>query len=220
MKVLLFGASGMVGAGVLIECIEDPRVESVLVIGRSPCGVQHPKVRELLRKDFFDFTDAKPHLKGFDACFYSIGVTSLGKTEAEYTRLTYDVTIAAARPICELNPSLTFCFVSGEHTDEHGSRMWARVKGKTESELFRMPFKAYAFRPGYIQPMKGVRSKTAWYTIFYTLFGFLYPLTRRLLPARVTSTENVGRAMIRVATSGYSQRVLENVDINAVATAR
>jgi uncharacterized protein YbjT (DUF2867 family) len=219
MKVLLFGASGMVGAGVLIECIEDPRVESVLVIGRSPCGVAHPKVRELLRKDFFDFTDAKPSLAGFDACFYSIGVTSLGKTEAEYTRLTYDVTMAAAKPICELNPSLTFCFVSGEHTDEHSSRMWARVKGKTESELFRMPFKAYAFRPGYIQPMKGVKSKTNWYSAFYAVFGFLYPLTRRLLPTHVTSTENVGRAMIRVALNGYSKRVLENADINAVATA-
>lgn len=219
MKVLLFGASGMVGAGVLIECIEDPRVESVLVVGRSPCGVTHPKVREMLRGDFFDFSDAKSAFAGFDACFYSIGVTSLGKTEAEYTRLTYDVTIAAARPICEMNPALTFCFVSGESTDstERGSSMWARVKGKTENELFRMPFKAYAFRPGYIQPMKGVRSKTAWYTVFYTIFGALYPLTRRLLPTHVTSTENVGRAMIRVATNGYSKRVLENTDINAAA---
>lgn len=220
MKVILFGATGMVGAGVFIECLADPRVESVLVVGRSACGVTHAKVRELVRTDFFSFADAKAAFAGYDACFFCLGVSSVGKTEAEYHHLTYDITIAAARPLAELNPELVFCYVSGEGTDstEWDGSMWARVKGKTENALLRMPFKAYAFRPGYIQPMKGVRSKTNWYQAFYTVLGVLYPLTRRLLPAHVTSTENVGRAMIRVAASGYSSRVLENADINLLAT--
>jgi hypothetical protein len=193
---------------------------SVLVVGRNPCGVAHAKVREILRKDFFDFSDMQSALTGYDACFFTLGVTSVGKTEAEYYRLTYDVTIAAARVIAEVNPGLTFCYVTGEGADstEKGRSMWARVKGKTENDLFKMNLKAFAFRPGYIQPMKGVRSKTAWYQAFYNVFGMLYPLTRRLLPTHVTSTENVGRAMIRVAASGYASRILENANINSLAT--
>jgi uncharacterized protein YbjT (DUF2867 family) len=164
MKVIIFGASGMVGAGVLIECLEDSRIESVLVVGRNPCGIAHPKVRETFRKDFFDFSDMNSTLAGYHACFFTLGVTSVGKTEAEYYRLTHDVTIAAARVIAEVNPGLTFCYVTGEGADstEKGRSMWARVKGKTENDLFKMNLKAFAFRPGYIQPMKGVRSKTAW----------------------------------------------------------
>jgi hypothetical protein len=140
-------------------------------------------------------------------------------TEAAYTRVTYDLTLAVARALIEPNPGLTFCYVSGESTDstERGRFMWARVKGKTENDLLRMPFKAYMFRPGFIQPLKGVRSKTTWYQAFYSILGPLYPLMKRLLPKHVTTTENVGRAMIHVATSGYSKQVLENPDINALA---
>ena len=209
----------MVGAGVLIECLEDPRVRSVLVLGRTPCGVDHPKVRELIRSDFFDYSDAKAELQGKDACFFCLGASVAGMTEAAYHRLTYDLTVAAAEALADLNPRLTFCYVSGEGTDstERGRFLWARIKGKTENHLLRMPFHAYMFRPGFIQPRKGVRSKTNLYQAVYNVVGPLYPLLRRLLPRHVTTTENVGRAMIQVATGGYSKHVLENPDINILA---
>lgn len=221
MKAVLFGATGMVGAGVLVECLADSRVASVLVIGRRPCGVAHPKVRELVRADFFDWRDAAADLRGWDACFFCLGVSSVGMGEAAYHRVTYELTIAAAEALAAANPQLTFCYVSGEGTDgtERGRLMWARVKGKTENQLLRMPFRAYAFRPGYIQPFKGVRSKTRLYQAFYDALGWLYPVLRRLLPRHVTTTENMGRAMIRVAAEGYGKRVLENPDINALAGA-
>jgi uncharacterized protein YbjT (DUF2867 family) len=219
MNVIVFGATGMVGSGVLVECLDDPRVHSVLVIGRSPCGVTHAKLRELLRSDFFDYSDAAADLTGFDACFFCLGVSAAGKDEATYHRLTYDLTIAAAEALAGPNPNLTFCYVSGEGTDssERGRFMWARVKGKTENRLLEMPFNGFIFRPGFIQPLKGVRSKTKLYQAIYTIIGPLYPLLRRFLPTHVTTTENVGRAMIRVAASGYSKHVLENPDINALA---
>lgn len=209
----------MVGAGVLIECLEDPRVRSVLVVGRKPCGVADPKLREHIRSDFFDYSDAKADLKGHDACFFCLGVSVAGMTEAAYYRLTYELTLSAAGALVDLNPELTFCYVSGEGTDstEHGRFMWARVKGKTENHLLRMFSNAYMFRPGFIQPLKGVRSKTRLYQVFYNVLGPLYPLLKRLLPSHLTTTENVGRAMIQVAASGYSKRVLENPDINALA---
>ena len=221
MKAVLFGATGMVGAGVLVECLADSRVASVLVIGRRPCGVAHPKVREMVRADFFDWRDAAADLRGWDACFFCLGVSSVGMGEAAYHRVTYELTIAAAEALAAANPQLTFCYVSGEGTDgtERGRLMWARVKGKTENQLLRMPFRAYAFRPGYIQPFKGVRSKTRLYQAFYDALGWLYPVLRRLLPRHVTTTENMGRAMIRVAAEGYGKRVLENPDINALAGA-
>ncbi len=209
----------MVGAGVLIECLDDPRIRSILVLGRTPCGVVHPKLRELLRSDFFDYSDARADLTGHDACFFCLGVSAAGMTEAAYHRLTYELTLAAASALAELNPDLTFCYVSGEGTDstERGRFMWARVKGKTENHLLRLPIKAYMFRPGYIQPLKGVRSKTMLYQALYNVLRPLYPLLRRLLPSHVTTTVNVGRAMIRVAASGYSKRVLANSDINMLA---
>jgi uncharacterized protein YbjT (DUF2867 family) len=221
MNVIVFGATGMVGAGVLRECLEDPRVRSVLVVGRRPCGITHPKLRELIRSDFFDYSDAKADLKGHDACFFCLGVSSAGMREAAYHRLTYELTLSAARTLADLNPGLAFCYVSGEGTDstERGRFMWARVKGKTENHLLRMPFKAYMFRPGFIQPLKGVRSKTRLYQAFYKILGPLYPMLKRLLPNHVTTTENVGRAMIRAAALGYSKRVLENPDINVLAGA-
>lgn len=209
----------MVGSGVLTECLKDPRVRSVLVVGRSPSGVAHLKFRELMRSDFFDYSDARADMKGYDACFFCLGVSAAGMAETAYHRVTYELTLAAAAALGELNPGLTFCYVSGEGTDstERGRSMWARVKGKTENQLLRMPFNAYVFRPGIIQPLKGVRSKTKLYQAFYNVIGPLYPLLRRLLPRHVTTTEHVGRAMIRVAATGYSKHVLENPDINLLA---
>jgi uncharacterized protein YbjT (DUF2867 family) len=209
----------MVGAGVLTECLEDPRVRSVLVVGRKPCGVAHPKLRELIRSDFFDYSDAKADLKGHDACFFCLGVSSAGMTEAAYHRLTYELTLSAAAVLVDLNPGLTICYVSGEGTDstERGRFMWARVKGQTENHLLRMSVNAYMFRPGFIQPLKGVRSKTTLYQAIYNVLGPLYPLLKRLFPRHLTTTENVGRAMIQVAATGYSKHVLENPDINVLA---
>jgi uncharacterized protein YbjT (DUF2867 family) len=206
----------MVGAGVLIECLEDPRVTSVLVVGRQPCGTTHPKLRELIRKDFMDYRDARNDLTGYDACFFCLGISSVGMSEPDYHRVTHDLTLAAAETLASVNPHLVFCFVSGENTDstEKGGAMWARVKGKTENALLRLPFKAFMFRPGYIQPFKGVSSRFLLYRMLYGAFRPFYPLLQRLAPTHVTNTRNVGRAMIAVAERGYSSRVLENRDIN------
>jgi uncharacterized protein YbjT (DUF2867 family) len=219
MKVILFGATGMVGAGVLIECLADPRVTAVLVVGRHPCNVVHPKLRQMIRSYFFHWDDARADLAGYDACFYCLGVSSVGMDVSQYFHLTYDLTTAVAETLASVNPDITFCYVSGEGTDstEVGRSMWARVKGRTENELFRLLPKAFAFRPGYIQPMKGVRSKTGWYQVMYNLLAPLYPALRLLAGSHMTTTENVGRAMIDVAASGYSTRVLENTDINRAA---
>ncbi|MFY9823657.1 MAG: NAD(P)H-binding protein [Thermoanaerobaculia bacterium] len=220
MKVVIFGATGMVGEGVLRECLEDPRVESVLVVGRNRVRLTDPKIQEILHADFLDFKPIQSQLAGYDACFFCLGVSAAGMKEADYRRLTYDVTLAAAAALVEVSLNLTFCYVSGEGTDstEQGRAMWARVKGKTENALLRLPFKvAYMFRPGYIQPLKGVRSKTWWYQAFYTVLAPAYPLLRRLAPKYVTTTVNVGRAMIRVAAEGYPQRILGSKDINLAA---
>ncbi|MCH8123983.1 MAG: epimerase [Bacteroidetes bacterium] len=221
MNVILFGATGMVGAGVLMECLDDPRVESVLAVGRRPCAVAHPKLRELIRSDLFDYGDATNHFLNLDACFFCIGVTAVGMSEAAYHRVTYDLTVAVAESLLDLNPALTFCYVSGEGTDstERGRLMWARVKGKTENQLLRMALNAYMFRPGFIQPLRGVRSSTRLYQVIYTVLRPFYPLLKRLLPKHVTTTVNIGRAMIRVAAQGYTQFVLENPHINSLAVA-
>jgi uncharacterized protein YbjT (DUF2867 family) len=166
LKILLFGATGMVGAGALLECLADPRVESVLSISRSPTGRTHPKLREVMRADFFTYDDLRADFAAADACFFCLGVSSVGMSEADYTRLTYDLTLAAARAMVAVNPRLTFCYVSGVGTDssEEGRTMWARVKGRTENALLALPFTAaFMFRPGFIQPVNGVRSKTRWY---------------------------------------------------------
>ena len=161
MNVVLFGATGMVGAGVLIECLDDPRVASVLVVGRRPCAVAHPKLRELIRSDLFEYEDATDHLLNLDACFFCLGASAVGMSEPAYRRVTYDLTVAAAESLLDLNAALTFCYVSGEGTDstEQGRVMWARVKGKTENDLLGMPLKAYMFRPGYIQPLRAVQHR-------------------------------------------------------------
>jgi len=219
MNVLILGASGMVGSGVLLECLDDPAVTSVLALGRRACGVAHPKLRELLHADFFDFSGLGDALTGLDACFFCLGVSAAGKSEAEYHRLTYDLTTAFADTFLRASPGATFCYVSGAGTDstEKGRAMWARVKGKTENHLLKMPFAAVRlFRPGYIQPMRGVRSSTGLYQAFYTAMSPLYPLLKRLAPRHVTTTEILGRAMIRVASEGYPKAVLDPPDINAL----
>jgi len=220
MKVVIFGATGMVGEGVLRECLEDSRVQSILVVTRSSVRLTDPKIREILHVDFLDFGPIQTQLAGLDACFFCLGVSAAGKSEDDYRRLTYDVTLAAAEALVPVSPNLTFCYVSGEGTDstEQGRAMWARVKGKTENALLRLPFKAaYMFRPGYIQPLKGVRSKTGWYQAFYTVLGPLYPILRRLAPKYVTTTVNVGRAMINAAANGYPRPILGTKDINLLA---
>jgi len=217
MKVLLFGATGMVGQGVLRECLLDPDVESVVSIGRGATGTQHPKLRELHHSNFLDFSAIENQLSGFDACFFCLGVSSAGMSEEQYTRVTYGFTMAAARVLAKLNPPMTFIYVSGMGTDssEHGRSMWARVKGKTENELLRLPFRAaYMFRPGAIVALHGVKSKTKLYRFFYVVLGPLPPLLYKLFPKYVTTTEQIGRAMLKVARDGWPKRVLETADIN------
>ena len=219
MDVILFGATGMVGQGVLRECLLDPEVHRVLSIGRSRTGQQHPKLRELPRPDLFDYSDIESELTGYDACFFCLGVSATGKTEAEYRRTTYDLTLAAATTLAKLNPQLTFIYVSGSGTDstERGSSMWARVKGSTENALLRLPFKrAVIFRPAGIQPMHGETSKTRLYRVFYVVARPLMPLLKRLLPRYMTTTEQLGRAMITVARSGAPKMILETEDINSL----
>jgi uncharacterized protein YbjT (DUF2867 family) len=217
VNAIVFGGTGMVGQGVLRECLLDPGVVYVLSIVRTPSGQRDPKLRELAHEDFLDFSPIESELTGFDAAFFCLGVTSAGKTEEQYSRVTYDITMAAAQPLARLNPDMTFVFVSGAGTDgtEHGRVMWARVKGKTENALLKLPFKAaYMFRPGVIQPMHGVKSSTALYRIPYLILRPVMPWLRRRFPQYVTTTEQLGRAMIAVVKHGAPKRVLENADIN------
>ena len=217
MKVILFGGSGMVGQGVLRECLIDPGVEAVLSVGRSPLGVAHPKLRELLHKDFTDYSAIEPQLAGYDACFFTLGVSSIGMDAERYRHLTYDLTMTAARALARLNPGMVFTYVTGRGTDstEQGSLMWARVKGKTENDLLKLPFKAaYMFRPAGIQPLHGVRSKTGWINAVYAVTAPLLAVMVRATPHYMTTSERLGRAMIKVARDGYSRPILESADIN------
>ncbi|MGC4055900.1 MAG: NAD(P)H-binding protein [Paludibaculum sp.] len=218
MRILVFGATGMVGQGVLNEALKDPGVEFVQTVGRTATGLRHEKLRDLVHKDLLHFDSIEPELKGFDACFFCLGISSAGMSETDYRKVTYDIALAAAAPLARLNPRMTFIFVSGAGTDstEKGRTMWARVKGATENALMRLPFQAsYMFRPGFIQPVEGAKSKTAIYRIIYTALTPLIPLLRWLFPAYVLSTREIGLAMLRVARSGYSKRVLETRDIRA-----
>jgi uncharacterized protein YbjT (DUF2867 family) len=220
MRVVLFGATGMVGAGALLECLADPRVDSVLVITRSSTGRRHAKLREILHKDFFNYESLAGEFASCDACFFCLGVSSIGMSEAEYTHVTYDLALAAARTLATANPRMVFCFVSGVGTDstEHGRTMWARVKGKTENAILALFANAYMFRPGYIQPIGDVKSKTGWVEAAYNVLAPLYPVLRPLL--RGTTTANFGRALIEVAAKGYPKRILYAADMNALAGAR
>ncbi|RZL92848.1 MAG: NAD-dependent epimerase/dehydratase family protein [Variovorax sp.] len=217
MNILLFGATGMVGQGVMRECLLDPDVARVLSVGRSATGQTHPKLRELIVPDMHDHSAVDAYLAGFDACFFCLGVSSAGMSEEAYRRTTYDLTLAAARTLVRLNPQMTFVYVSGAGTDstERGPSMWARVKGATENALIRLPFKAaYMFRPGFIRPMHGVRSKTALYRWIYVLAAPVFGLVKRLAPDRVTTSDQVGRAMLAVAKRGAPSPLVEMVDIN------
>jgi uncharacterized protein YbjT (DUF2867 family) len=219
VKVVLFGATGMVGQGVLRECLLDPGVTEVLAVGRTPTGQQHEKLRELVKPDLADLSADSAALTGYDACFFCLGVSSFGMSEADYRRLTYDLTLAAARLLARQNPNMTFIYVSGAGTDstEKGRSMWARVKGQTENALLALPFRAaYMFRPGAIQPLHGVRSKTRLYRVLYVLAAPLIPILKTLFPGSLTTTERVGRAMIRAARDGAPKKLLENRDINAL----
>ncbi|MDB5617170.1 epimerase [Tardiphaga sp.] len=219
MKVILFGATGMVGQGVLRECLMDADVEAILAVGRSPTGRRDPRLHEIVHADFFDWSAVEPELTGYDACFFCLGVSSIGMTEDKYRHLTYDLTMAAATTLARLNPGMTFTYVTGKGCDssERGRVMWARIKGKTENDLLKLPFKAaYMFRPGAIQPLHGVRSKTGWVQAVYFVTGPLWSLLHRLAPDYVTTTEQIGRAMLTVARDGYPKPVLEIADINRI----
>jgi len=219
MKVLVFGATGMVGQGVLRECLLDPGVEQVQTVGRSHTGIHHPKLREIVHRDLFHYTEIEAELTGFDACYFLLGVSSAGMKTEDYERITYGITLAAAETLCRLNPQMKFFYVSGAGTDstEKGRSMWARVKGRTENALLRLPFAAaYMFRPGLIAPMHGERPKAAVYQAFYTIAKPLLSLLRRAFPNYVLTTEEIGQAMLIVTRRGYPKHILEIRDIRAV----
>src|SRR5579872_4854681 len=220
MNILLFGATGMIGQGVLRECLLDPDVQLVEIVGRSTSGVQHAKLREIVHKDLWNYAAIESSLAGFDACFFCLGVTSVGMEEKEYERITYGIATAAAETLCRLNPGMTFVFISGAGSDstEKGKLMWARIKGKTENALLRMPFKGvYVFRIGVAVPVHGERSRTGWYNMFYTFTRPFLPLLQFLFPSFITTTEEIGRAMLIIAKRGTSKHILENRDVRAVA---
>ena len=217
IKAIITGATGMVGEGVLHECLLYPDVESVLVINRKPCGVKHEKLKEVIHNDFFELSPIKNQLAGYNACYFCAGVSSVGKKENEYLRITYDLTINFAKTLLKLNPDMTFCYVSGVGTDstENGKIMWARVKGKTENDLLKLPFKAaYMFRPGFIKPTKGLKNAYKSYK-FFTPF---YPVIRKLFPKYVVTLEEIGLTMINVTLFGSDKKILECRDIVEMST--
>jgi uncharacterized protein YbjT (DUF2867 family) len=216
IRPVIFGATGMVGEGVLHESLKHPDVESILVIGRRSCNVEHEKLTELILSNFFDYSTVKEGLKGYNACFFCLGVSSVGMKEKDYTRTAYDLTMEAARTLSQLNPEMTFCYVSGAGTDstEKGRLMWARVKGKTENDLMKLPFKAaYMFRPGFIKPTKGLKNAYA----ISRVLGTVYPILKMIFPNYVCTLEEVGVAMINASTKGCSKKILENKDISDLA---
>lgn len=207
----------MIGQGVLRECLLDPDIERVVTLGRSSVGTTHPKLKNVLTKDLFDLSSVERDLTEIDACFFCLGVTSAGMSEQAYSRITHDLTVSIAETLLRLNSRMGFIFVSGASTDstERGRVMWARVKGKAENAVRRMPFKwTYMFRPAFIQPLHGIKSRTALYRIPYTLMSPFTPFIRRAFPNVVTTTEVLGRAMINVARNGYPKPILETEDIN------
>jgi uncharacterized protein YbjT (DUF2867 family) len=223
MKVVLFGATGMIGQGVLRECLLADDVDRVLAIGRTPAGREHVKLREIVHKDLYDLSAFEAELSGYDACFFCLGVSSAGLSEEAYRHITYDLTISAAATLAKANPGITFIYVSGAGTDstERGRSMWARIKGKTENDLIAMDgLTGYAFRPGAIQPLHGARSRTRWYRLAYIVLRPVLGGARRLFPRQITTTEQIGLAMLRVARSGAPKRILESPDIVELGTAK
>jgi hypothetical protein len=212
IKAIITGATGMVGEGVLHECLLHPQVESVLVINRKPCSVVHPKLKEIIHDNFFDLSSIENQLVGYNACFFCLGVSSVGMKEPEYCKLTYTLTMHVAETLSKLDPAMTFCYISGKSTDstEKGRMMWARVKGKTENDLFKLPFKeVYAFRPGYMHPTKGLKNTLK----SYKYLSWMYPFFRIVFPQSVSTLKELGLAMINAAIYGYDKKILEVKDI-------
>jgi uncharacterized protein YbjT (DUF2867 family) len=217
LKVIITGTTGMVGEGVMLECIEHPDVDEVLSVSRRPYGVSLPKLKECIVPDFMKAEDVAQQLTGYDACFFCAGVSSVGKDEAEYTRITYGTTLHFAETVARVNPGMVFTYVSGAGTDstEKGRTMWARVKGRTENALTRVGFRAaYNFRPGFMKAMPGQRNLPG----FYKAIGWLHPVLRMVVPMYVSTLEDVGKAMIRCVTQGYPKTILEVRDINAAGS--
>ncbi|WP_225444115.1 Rossmann-fold NAD(P)-binding domain-containing protein [Echinicola arenosa] len=218
IKAIITGSTGMVGRAVLLECLDHPSVTQILVINRSPLGIAHPKLKEIVIEDFYDLNQIEEELKGYNACFYCLGTSALGMNEEDYIKVTYQMTKVFADTLYRLNPESIFNYVSGAGTDssESGRMMWARVKGKTENMILKHGFKdAYAFRPGVILPEKGIQSKTGWYNTMYAITKPLFPFLKKL--SSVTTTTNVGKAMIEVSLYPYRKKILENKDINHMA---
>ncbi len=219
MRIVIFGSSGMVGRGALLEALDDPRGDAVLALVRQATGTTHPKLEEVVHRNFFAYRGLESRLAACHGCLFCLGVSSVGMSESDYANLTYDLTLAAATALLAANPGMTFCYVSGANTDstEQGRRMWARVKGRTENALLRLGFaRAYMFRPGYIQPERGIRSKTRLYQAIYDVMGFAYPVLRRLAPGFATTTSILGRAMVEAVIGGAPKAILEVPDINAL----
>ena len=216
VRAIITGSTGMVGEGVLHECLLSPDVEAVLVINRNPCGVVHPKLKEVLLKDFFDFDAVAMEVVGYNACFFCLGVSSVGISKDDYYKMTYTLTMGVAKVLSKANPGMTFCYISGSGTDstEKGRLNWARVKGKTENDLMKMPFKqVYAFRPAYIHPTPGLKRTLS----AYKYVTWFYPIGKALFPGSVSTLAEIGQAMIHTVTMGYDKKVLEVKDIVALA---
>jgi hypothetical protein len=215
IKAIVTGVTGMVGDGVLHECLLHPQVEAVLVINRKPCGISHPKLKEIIHQDFFNFSTIENQLSGYNACFFCLGVSSVGMKKEEYYKLTYTLTMHTAKTLSTLNPDMTFCYVSGAGTDstEKGNSHWARVKGKTENDIFGLFKNAYAFRPGFIRPTEGLKRAHA----FYKYINWMFPIMVKFFPNTANTLREIGLAMIEVAKVGYEKKIIDPNDIRALA---
>ncbi len=216
MKVIITGASGMIGKGVLLECLDHPEVTEVLSIGRRSLEINHPKLRELIHKDFSEFESVADKLRGYDACYHCMGVSAAGMNEEQYTVMTYDYSIALAKVLHRVNPEMTFTYVSGQGTDstEKGRSMWARVKGKTENDIINMGFKqAFAFRPGAIIPLRGILPSSKLYRVLVKNVTWLLKLIKKMAPNSVVNTTQIGLAMINVTKQGYEKPIIDPKDI-------